>query len=115
MEHTKMDIRIHSTTLARHLLMARAQGRVALSRAATEAFQRAEAILAADAILGSICDAELHDALVPQMAENAYAIGLIVRGLDDVSLIDILPDERILWSTPALELSISGFGVLAHG
>jgi len=110
-----MDIRAHTTTLARILLAAREEGRVALSHAATEAFERAEAILAADAILGTVCDAELHEALAPQMAENAYRIGLIVRGLDDVQLIDILPSERLFWSEPALELSIGGFTLVVRG
>lgn len=112
---TKMDIRVHAVAIALHIIAARDDGRVALSRAASDAFERADAIMEADAVLGAVCCADLCDALIPQMAENAYVIGTIVQNLDAVGLIDVLADERIFWSDPALEISISGFTLLARG
>lgn len=108
-----MDIRIHAVGTANQILAARRDGRVALSRAATQAFACAEAILEADAMLGAVCCADLHDAMIPQMAQNAYAIGTIARELDAMQLIDMDADDRIFFSDNAVEMSMSGFCIVA--
>lgn len=108
-----MDIRIHAVGTANQILAARRDGRVALSRAATQAFACAEAILEADAMLGAICCADLYDATIPQMAQNAYAIAVIARDLDGMQLIDMDGDDRIFFSEKAVEMSMSGFCIVA--
>lgn len=104
-----MDIRYSSAQIAISIMDMRREGRIALSRAATEAYQRALAVLEMDAVLGDVCEACLHEALVPQMAEHAFAIGQIVRGLDAAGLVDLVGPEPRMFSPEVAEGVASGF------
>jgi hypothetical protein len=108
-----MDMRIHALGTARILLSIRDHGRLALSQAATQAIARAEAIVEGDRILGAVCTQDLHDAIVPQMAENAYVVALLCQDLDGMGLIEILGEETLFFSPVAVEMSAEGFSLVS--
>jgi hypothetical protein len=109
----KMDMRIHALGTASILLSIRDQGRLALSQASTQAIARAEAIVEGDRVLGTVCTQDLHDAIVPQMAENAYVIALLCQDLDGMGLIEIVGEESLFFSPVAVEMSAAGFSLVS--
>lgn len=109
-----MDFRIHSTTIASHFLRAVAEGRADPCAQTDTAIALARRVQAADAMLGPVCCADLHDRTVEDMAGCAYVIGTVVDTLTEQGRYRMDHDEAILWSAPAREISIAGFGLLCR-
>ncbi len=104
-----MDIRLSSARIARSVMDMHREGRIAMSRASTHAITMASEIIAMDDMLGDICEACLHERLVPQMAERAFAIGGIVKELDRRSLVDLVGNEADMFAPDIAEAISCGF------
>jgi hypothetical protein len=109
-----MDVRISSTRIAASIMDMRREGRIAMSRASTEAIERAVAVLHMDAVLGVVCAADLHDDMVPRMAEHAFAIGQIVRELDARGLVDLVGTESDMFAAEIVEGIACGFELIVE-
>lgn len=76
-----MDIRTSSYNIALSINRMAQENRMAITDEAQECFDRASAILEAENVLRGICTAELADACIASMAENAFEIGQLVQSL----------------------------------
>lgn len=104
-----MDVRLSSARIARSIMDMKREGRIAMSRASTQAITMASEIIAMDDMLGDICEACLHEHLVPQMAERAFAIGGIVKELDRRGLVDLVDRESDMFAPEIAEAISCGF------
>jgi len=104
-----MDIRLSSARIARSIMDMRHEGRIAMSRASTHAIVLAGEIIEMDGMLGAVCEASLHDALLPRMAERAFAIGRIVKDLDERGLVDLVGNEADMYAPDISDAIACGF------
>lgn len=109
-----MDVRISSARIAASIMDMRREGRIAMSRATTQAIESAVAVLHMDAVLGVVCGADLHDELVPRMAENAFEIGQIVRELNARGLVDLVGTEADMFAADIVEGIACGFELIVE-